>query len=66
MIPKTRKVNLEVYSDKLKILPNFFKNDLKGRIHETIYAKFNFLIILIKLLQSFLKKLLNQRNKKNI
>ena len=66
MIPKTRKVNLEPYSDKLKILPNFFKNNLSGRVHETIYVKFSFLIIFIKLLQSFFKKKFNQQDKKNI
>ena len=45
MIPKTRNVKLELKSDKFKILANFFRNDFTGRIHETIYAKFGFLII---------------------
>ena len=66
MIPKSRKVILEQISDKIKILPNFFKNNLIGRIHETIYAKFGFLIILTKLFQSFSKKFLIQRDKKII
>ena len=57
MIPKIRKVSLEPYSDKLKILPNFFKNDLSGRIYEMIYVKFRFLIIFTKLIQSFFKRI---------
>ena len=56
MIPKIRKVNLEPFSEKLKILPNFFKSNLKGRIHETIYVKFSFLITTKKLLSSIFKK----------
>ena len=60
MIPKIREVNLEPFSEKLKILPNFFKSNLKGRIHETIYVKFGFLITIIKLLSSISKKIFNK------
>ncbi len=60
MIPKIRKVNLEPLSKKLKILPNFFKNNLKGRIHETIYVKFGFFITIKKLLSSISKKIFNK------
>ena len=60
MIPKTRKVNLEPFSEKLKILPNFFKSNFKGRIHETIYTKFSFLITIMKLLSSIFKKFFNR------
>tara|TARA_B100000902_G_scaffold385012_1_gene425867 strand:- start:11010 stop:11792 length:783 start_codon:yes stop_codon:yes gene_type:complete len=60
MIPKTRKVNLEPYSDKFKILPNFFKNNLIGRLHETIYSKLDFLIIIIKLFSSISNRIFNK------
>jgi hypothetical protein len=66
MIPKTREVCLEPHRDKFKILPNFFKNNLSGRIHEIIYVKFGFLIIFIKVLQSFFKRLFNQQDKKKL
>ena len=61
IMPKTRKINLEPYSDKLKILPNFFKNNLIGRIHETIYVKFRFSIICTKLFVCFFKKIFNTK-----
>ena len=60
MIPKTRNVKLELKSDKFKILANFFRNDFTGRIHETIYAKFGFLIIFSKLFLSISKKIFNK------
>ncbi len=60
MIPKIRKVYLEPLSEKLKILPNFFRSDLKGRIHELIYTKLGFLIIIAKLISSISKKIFNK------
>ena len=66
MIPKMRKIELQPYSDNLKILPNFFKNNIIGRIHETIYVEFSFLIIFTKLLTSFSKKILIKKDKKSI
>ena len=60
MIPKIRNVKLEPQSEKFKILPNFFKNDLFGKIHETIYAKLGFLVIVVKLLLSILRKIFNK------
>ena len=60
MIPKTRKVNLELPSDKFKILPNFFKSNLSGRLHEIIYVKLGFLIIIKKLFLSISKKFFNK------
>jgi hypothetical protein len=60
MIPKMRKVKLEPFSDKFKILPNFFKSNLSGRLHEIIYVKLGFLIIITKLFLSISKKIFNK------
>tara|TARA_B100001121_G_scaffold310234_1_gene340174 strand:+ start:1046 stop:1828 length:783 start_codon:yes stop_codon:yes gene_type:complete len=60
MIPKTRDVKLESISDGFKILPNFFRNDFRGRFHETIYTKFGFLIVFSKLFFSISKKIFNK------
>ena len=62
MIPKYRKIELEKITSKLEILPNFFKNDFRGKLHEFIYVKFGILIILVKVIMSFFKRLF----KKNI
>lgn len=47
--------NFQKTSD-LKIYPNFFKNNIKGKIYEIIYVKFNFLIIISKLIISIIRK----------
>ncbi len=60
MIPKTRDVKIEPLTDGFKILPNFFKNDLKGRLHEIIYTKLGFCIVFTKLFFSISKKIFNK------
>ena len=60
MIPKTRDVKVESLTDGFKILPNFFKNDFKGRFHEIIYTKFGIFIIISKLFFSISKKIFNK------
>ena len=54
---KNKKNKISRASPKFKILHNSFKNDLIGRLHEIIYAKFKFVIIVIKIFISFLKKI---------
>ena len=49
-------INFQKTSD-LKIYPNFFKNNIRGRIYEIIYVKFNFLIIISKLIVSIIKRI---------
>ena len=53
---KDKKNKLDKTSSKFKILRNSFRNDLSGRLHEIIYAKLKFVIIIIKIFISFLKK----------
>ena len=60
LMPKIRKVKLEPISEKFKILPNFFRSNVKGKVHETIYAKLGFLIIIVKLFSSISKKIFNK------
>lgn len=60
LMPKIREVKLEPVSEKFKILPNFFRSNLKGKVHETIYAKLGFLIIFVKLFSSILQKIFNK------
>ena len=60
MMPKIRRVRLEPVSEKFKILPNFFKSNLAGRIHETIYIRLGFFITIVKLLSSVSKKIFNK------
>lgn len=57
MMPKIRDVQLEPISKEFKILPNFFKENLSGRLHELIYAKLSYLVIIIKLILSFKTKI---------
>ena len=60
LMPKTRRVKLEPISEKFKILPNFFRSNFKGKVHETIYAKLGFLITTVKLFSSMSKKIFNK------
>ena len=53
---KNKKNRIDQVNSKFKILHNSFRNDLTGRLHEIIYAKFNYIVIIIKLFLSFLKK----------
>ena len=53
---KNKKNRIDQVNSKFKILHNSFRNDLTGRLHEIIYAKFNYMVIIIKLFLSFLKK----------
>ena len=55
---KDKKNKLDKTSSKFKILRNSFRNDLSGRLHEIIYAKLKFVIIIVKIFISFLKKFL--------
>ena len=55
-IPIDRKNQLVPISDKLEILPNFFKSDFRGRMQELIYVHLRFFHIIIKLIYSFFVK----------
>lgn len=59
LTPKDKKIKAEQVSSKFKILRNSFKNDLAGKFHETIYVNLNFVIVIIKILLSYLKKITN-------
>ena len=56
---KNKKNKINQMNPKFKILHNSFKNDLIGRFHESVYAKYSFVIIIMKLLVSFKKKFFN-------
>lgn len=54
--PKAKNNQVDLMSTNLKILPNFFKSDLKGRLHEIMYVHFRTLHTILKLIYSFFKK----------
>ena len=56
LTPKKEKIPIKTNSDKFTIMPNFFKNNLKGRFHETIYSYFSFIIIFFKIIFSLFKR----------
>ena len=57
MIPKWRKINLNVLSEKLEIFPNFFKSTIMGRIQEFLYVRMFKIHTILKILKSFLYKI---------
>ena len=57
MIPKWRKINLDVLSEKLEIFPNFFKSTIMGRIQEFLYVRMFKIHTILKILKSFLYKI---------
>ena len=55
MIPKIRKINTKLNGEFIKILPNFFNSNLRGKIHEFFYVEFSFLIKILKLINSIIR-----------
>ena len=47
-------------SKELKIYPNFFKNNLMGKLYEIIYVKFGFLIIFSKIIIALIKNIIKK------
>ncbi len=55
---KNKKNKKNQVSPKFEIMRNSFRNNFIGRLHEIIYVKFKFIIIITKILVSFFKKFL--------
>ena len=51
-------INKEIQkpSSSIEILPNFFKSDFFGRLHEFFYVYFGSVLMILKLFNSILKK----------
>jgi hypothetical protein len=57
--PKNKKSKNVQVSSKFQILRNSFGNNLTGKLYEVIYVKLRFLVIFIKILLSYFKKISN-------
>ena len=57
MTPKVDKgKKIEPISSELMILPNFFKSNFQGKLHELFYIHFGGIRTILKLLISFIKQ----------
>lgn len=56
LTPKESNIKPQKLSSHIEILPNFFKSSFIGRLHEYFYANFGYVIIILKLIKSIIKR----------
>ena len=56
MTPKESNKQTQEISQSLEILPNFFKSNFFGKLHEYFYVYFESILIILKLFKSLIKK----------
>jgi hypothetical protein len=56
LIPTVKKNQYFPISDKLELVPNFFKSNFFGRMQEFSYVHLRFFYIIVKLAKSFFSR----------